>query len=707
MEPKLLAGRYQVSRELARGGMGVVYEAVDRATGRRVAVKVMLASLVSDGDAAARFVREAQACARLDHPRIVPVLDAGSDRGNAYLVMGFLEGDTLQDRIRLEQQIQSRTAVEIAIDLAKVLEYVHSQGILHRDIKPENVILTAHGPVLTDFGIAFDGKSEQERLTQSGTMLGTPGYMPPEQVDGDRSRIDARADVYALGATLFAMLSGRAPFVGGSVINLLRSVLMDAPPKLGSLAPVEPELDLIVQRCLGKEPEERYASARDLREALEAYLVRQAPVAAPNYTLIGAILVLALAIVGAAALLSRGQLAPATPAPSPSLAALPPRDATPQPSPSKTPEPSVTPEPTPQAPDPPREVLVALRSDLRARRWRSLESKLPNLSRAFPRSTQVWTLRGEAALRTHLFQSGAENLEAAEKHLGRALQVDPDYVPALALLTKVRSRLRGDLSSCAKRAIKVGQERQAMACVARAELLQDERRLDPSLLKANLAEEVRLLKRALELDPRSWWGHLDLVARYTTSGRYQEADEIVKKGLLVFSDEPYLYFQRGFFYKMHGEQTGSLASIDAALEAYDTAARLGGPEFPMVFLERGYAHHLRSALGGGDAAHHNQAVADLKSAIQNDPTQPHTHHVLGLIHLKGKSYKSALEAFEGCVALDPSHYSAWTYVVKLREALGDLPGARLAASRALESCPPGNPSRAALSELKRRLDQRR
>lgn len=711
MEQRLLANRYQVSRELARGGMGVVYEAVDRATGRRVAVKVMLGGLASEGDAAARFVREAQACARLDHPRVVPVLDAGSDRGNAYLVMGFLEGDTLQNRIRLEQHLQSRAAVEIAIDLAKVLEYVHAQGILHRDIKPENVILTGHGPVLTDFGIAFDGKSEQERLTQSGTMLGTPGFMPPEQVDGDKDKIDARADVYALGATLFAMLAGRPPFAGNSVVNLLRSVLMEEPPSLTSLAPIEPALDAIVQRCLAKEPEERYASARELREALEDYLVTSGPLPKSSAPLVGAILVLALAIAGAAGVIATrpgpgpGPSSPATLAerPSPSRSVSP----TQSPSPATTAEflASPPPSPAPSAAAPTLESqLAGVRERILARDWAKLARELEELSEAHAGSAAVWELRGEAQLAEYFYLGGQARLEAAARHLDRALSLDSQRVRALALRVKASSRLRRGVEADADLAYRLGQGQQAMAHVARADQLLEQRRANSALRAQHLPLEVRELQRALELDPRSWWAHTDLIGRLTGAQRFDLGEQAAQAALRELPADPYVLFRQGMNFKMQGELKRHLPSLQRAIQLYDPALR-AEPKFVFAYVERGYAYNLLSLYSGRRGTGYQRAVLDLETAIQLDPKWSHSPWVLGVVHSAHGDSTKALEAYRRCVAVE-DRYEAWGKIATILEARRDFVGARKAAAKAVAHCPPKSPSRAAVLQLKRRLDQR-
>ena len=215
-------GAYRVVRELGRGGMGVVYEGQGPAG--QVAIKVLL-----DPDTSPeRFLEEARACARLDHPHLVRLIDQGSAQGHPYLVMPFLEGDTLEARLRQAGPLDPQDATALVATLARALDHVHTQGLLHRDIKPANVLLTAQGPVLTDFGLARDEARDRTRLTQTGMMLGTPGFMSPEQAAGEVQRVGPATDIYGLGALLYAALTGSPPFVG-SVVQVLKQVLSDTP----------------------------------------------------------------------------------------------------------------------------------------------------------------------------------------------------------------------------------------------------------------------------------------------------------------------------------------------------------------------------------------------------------------------------------------------------------------------------------------------
>jgi predicted Ser/Thr protein kinase len=269
-------GPYEVVRELGRGGMGVVYEVRHPEAPRRLALKVILDDEATP-DELERFRREARLLARVRHPSVVVVhaLDRTED-GRDYLVTDLVEGESL-GRAAREQPLAPQRSAEIVRDLALAVEEVHRNGILHRDLKPDNVILTPEGvPVLLDFGLARDDRAA--RLTRTGVVLGTLAYMPPEQATGARAtRLDERADVYALGATLFFLLAGVAPFDGTTTAQLLYSVL-EKEPAWPAGAPRD--LVAIGKKAMAKNRGARYARAADLAADLDLFLQGRRPAAA-------------------------------------------------------------------------------------------------------------------------------------------------------------------------------------------------------------------------------------------------------------------------------------------------------------------------------------------------------------------------------------------------------------------------------------------
>ena len=266
--PSLLADRYRVDRELGRGGMASVYLAWDLRHERHVAIKV-LHPHVAASLGVERFLTEIKTTARLQHPHILALHDSGEADGIVFYVMPYVEGGSLRRRLDTEKHLPIDEAVRITCEVASALESAHRNGVIHRDVKPENILLHDGSALVADFGIALAVSSATaSRLTQPGLRLGTPEYMSPEQTTGDGS-IDARSDVYALGAVLFEMLAGEPPFTGASYGAIVAKRAATGPPSvriLRSTAP--PEIDTVLLRALAREPADRFPSAAAFADAL-------------------------------------------------------------------------------------------------------------------------------------------------------------------------------------------------------------------------------------------------------------------------------------------------------------------------------------------------------------------------------------------------------------------------------------------------------
>jgi len=278
-----LTGQLHVRRELGRGGMGVVFLALDLPLDRLVALKVLPPALAAQPATRERFLREARTAARLAHPNVVPVYRADAGGGTAFFTMAYVEGESLADRLRERGPLPPADAVPILRDVAYALAYAHARGVVHRDVKPENVLLeraagrASARTLVTDFGLArhADGHAASAdpvaRLTQDGHLLGTLHYMSPEQVSGEP--LDGRSDLYALGVVAFQALSGRLPFEGLPVPAVLVAHATRPAPPLREIAPDVPAaLAAVVDRCLAKTPDARYATGEALAEALLAAL---------------------------------------------------------------------------------------------------------------------------------------------------------------------------------------------------------------------------------------------------------------------------------------------------------------------------------------------------------------------------------------------------------------------------------------------------
>ncbi|MFM0626504.1 serine/threonine-protein kinase [Paraburkholderia xenovorans] len=279
MEELQQLGRYQIKRVLGRGAMGVVYEGVDPKLNRPVAIKTILKSQLSDPEMAAeyqaRFEREAQAVARLNHPHIVGVFDFGEENNVAYIVMELIRGEELKAYLDKGTQFAVKDAVRLTGELLDALGYAHEQGIVHRDVKPANVMLDAQMRVkLTDFGVARLSDTGSDG-TQAGTMVGTPSYMSPEQAMGNP--VGTRSDIFAAGIVLYQLLTMKRPFVGDGHWAVQRQIIQDdpVPPSVQNPA-LDPVFDAIVFRALAKNPEERYPYARAFKEDLQRALAGQA-----------------------------------------------------------------------------------------------------------------------------------------------------------------------------------------------------------------------------------------------------------------------------------------------------------------------------------------------------------------------------------------------------------------------------------------------
>ena len=270
-------GRYDLTRVLGKGAMGIVYEGLDPKLHRKVAIKTILKGHMDDDDASKeysmRFMREAQAVARLNHPHIVQVYDFGEEKEVAYIVMEFIKGKELKNFFDAAERFELKEAVRIMCELLDALEFAHEGGIVHRDIKPANVMLDSQARVkLADFGVArvTDDRSAAEK-TQAGTMVGTPAYMSPEQITG--GNIDRRTDVFSAGIILYQFLTGEKPFTGSGAWTIAKKIIQDHPPVPSSINnTISPLFDAVVNKALAKSVEQRYQSAKEFGAALKRAL---------------------------------------------------------------------------------------------------------------------------------------------------------------------------------------------------------------------------------------------------------------------------------------------------------------------------------------------------------------------------------------------------------------------------------------------------
>ena len=261
-----LAGEYSLQREIGRGGMGVVYLARDVQLDRDVAIKVLPANLARDPSARERFLREARMAAGLSHPHIVPIHRVSEVGGFVFFVMSYVEGETLGDRLRTRGPLPPADAMRVLREVSWALAYAHGRGIVHRDVKPDNILLeSATGRALvTDFGIA---QGDADAITDPGKIMGTAHFMSPEQAAGEP--LDGRSDIYALGVVGYLAVSGRLPFESSNLPALLTRQATEEPPSVMQVAPGIPAaLGSAIDRCLARDPAERFQDGEALAEVL-------------------------------------------------------------------------------------------------------------------------------------------------------------------------------------------------------------------------------------------------------------------------------------------------------------------------------------------------------------------------------------------------------------------------------------------------------
>lgn len=274
LNPGDMIGGCTIESRIASGGMGEVYLAQKKLLHKSVAIKVLFPQLLERQDNLARFLREAKVAANLDHPATVKVYDVGEDNGLYYMIMEHINGRDLKNWVMEFGPLSSRKVLQITIKLAGALSYAHNRGLIHRDIKPANILLSESGdPKLVDFGLARLTEEDQE-LTASGQILGTPIYMSPEQCRGDP--LDGRSDLYSLGATLYFLLAGQVPFTGDSTPALIHKVINDMPTPLEHLVPDLPQnMAAIVKRLMTKHRSTRFQSAQELETAAKDALAER------------------------------------------------------------------------------------------------------------------------------------------------------------------------------------------------------------------------------------------------------------------------------------------------------------------------------------------------------------------------------------------------------------------------------------------------
>jgi len=646
-----VAERYTIESELGRGGMATVYRAWDRKHERPVAVKVLrrdIAAVLGPE----RFLREIRLAAALQHPHILPLHDSGAANEYLYYVMPYVEGESLRQRLERERQLPVEEALRVAVEVADALSHAHSRGIVHRDIKPENILLAAGHAVVADFGIARAiDVAGGDKLTQTGITLGTPAYMSPEQAAGD-PQTDGRSDLYSLGCVLYEMLAGAPPFTGHSAQAILVKHLTEPAPRLTPLRDVAVSLEQVIRRCLAKAAADRFTTAAELRQALEAAReAKPGPPVRPPFPRPRPVLVwpaVALVLTGAVYLANRGAARPGGAAPASArtrLAVLPLVNMSADPR-------------NDYFTDGMTEELISTLSQIGGVRVIAGTSVLPYRDQRksvaeIGRELSVGSvLEGSVRKTGDRVRITAQLIDVATQEHVWSAEYDRSLRDVFAIQSDVarrvadalQSRLTGDDGRAAVPTTSLAAYDSYLRGLYYAQKV-----VDPASEQATRDSAILMLERAVQNDPRFALGYAVLARQYARKYFTSSADKRLE--------------QRGF------------VAVEKALALDPHLAQ---------------AYHARALLAWtlANGFPHEQAVRDLRRALELNPSLAEAHYDLARVYLHIGLLKKAREEARATELLDP----ATTSRTRPRIGLIDWSdGAYTAALAGLENAPGWEP----------------
>jgi serine/threonine-protein kinase len=570
-------GGYSVLAPLGTGGMGVVYKARDVATGEVVALKVIRADHARDDEFMRRFRLEARAAAAIDHPHVTALRASGEHEGQAFVAFEYLAGGSLDQRLREKGPLPWREACARGAEVAGAIAALHDKGLIHRDLKPENVLLDERGrSKLADFGLVRRDRTSGKwltisaSLTEMGQLVGTYEYMAPEQADGLKE-IDARADLYGLGALLFALLTGRPPFVGQGV-SVLMKIFQEPPPSPRKLAPATPaRLERLVLALLEKDPARRPGTAREVERSLRELAAERVPRRILLPLILGAALG-ATVVAGVALTSSRWSV--------PAAAGRPP----------------VVPSRAPSV-----DASTLLRSA--AKKWdgNDFEGALADATKALeiaPDLARAWCVRGGV-------RQSMGDVDGAIADLTRAIELDPAYAEAWHRRGASRGA-KGDADG------QIEDETRAIELAPTAASWAN--RGAGRAAKGDLEGAIADTARAIELDPSSC---LAWIARGTARGSSGDWDGEIADLTRAIELDPKVaavWSNRGFARGKKGDWEGEIEDESRAIALQPT-------------LERAWEHRGEARLERGDRA---GAIADLERAATLEP-HDHEARILALL----------------------------------------------------------------------------
>ena len=718
-------GPYQLQGELARGGFGVVYRAVD-AQGRTAALKLLRSDLLDPGELL-RFEREAEAHARLRDPGLVQVLGAGLAQGRPWLATELVEGEDLQRRLARSGPFDPADAARIAAALARTLARLHRAGVLHRDLKPSNVLLGPDGsPMLLDLGLALllDGR---ERLTRTGEVVGTPAYLPPERAQGIRGLDGPEVDVYGLGAVLYALLCGRPPHTGATTLEVLQRVVTESPPPPSRLRDgIDPALEAVCLRCMARSPLQRPADLEALAGELEALAGgsrtarRSRPARGRRWLApvgVGALALAAVAL-GAVRLGRRGHTdAPsAGPGAGGELATLEDPSAAPLP---RLPGPGIEPRQALALLDaylvarPGDATALLLRGEFRARLGdlTGARQDVEEAAASAPQDARVWVARGR------LHEEEGDQGTALDCYQ-RALGLDPgngyawtclgvlrglrgELALAREALEKAATLVPGDahtLSQLGLARIRGGEPRAGLEACVRAQAADPAHRpawrtsAQARALLGDLPGALADRSRAVELAPQDPVGWLERAMVRQALGDWAGMRSDLDRALELDPGYGAALGTRAVLRLRAGDRAGARADLDQAVAQDPRRAEH-------------WSNRARLRLEGGDL---QGALADCDRAVALAPELAGVRVVRGDLRYELGDLQGAQEDYEWVLRLDPRYGPAWGGRAKVRQRQGDLRGAVEDLQECLRWLPERDKRRPVvertLAELRRRLE---
>ncbi|MFH1227619.1 MAG: tetratricopeptide repeat protein [Planctomycetota bacterium] len=652
-------GKYSIERKLGQGGMGAVYLALDPALNRRVALKVITSN---DAELLERFQREASAVAKLKHPNIVQVYEAGVINKQHYFTMDFIEGAGLDKLIASKQKPNAQNIARIIYQVASALHYAHSQKIIHRDIKPANILVDNQGKAyIADFGLVKQLTGLDRSLTMTGTTVGTPDYMPPEQAMGRKDEIDPRSDIFSLGATLYHCITGRVPFIGKEIYEVLSKVINDEPPAPSTIMRMIPkDLETICLKCLNKDKAKRYQTAGALAQDLKRYLEGGSIIAKRTSSIsklwikatknkiaglatAGAIVVVIAVVIGLMVSSAgkkkeidsyRAEAEKAFESKSydeaktwcDKVLALSPGDEKMQSLLKKS------------------EKIIKAQEDKKQQEDKQAKEAAAKAQKAVDLRAEAKAILDRAA--------GAPTPDQKIKLAQDALAIDPTFGDAYqaigyAYKEKMESGLAGNQSSDKYRELidkAYGCFTKAIETTPTLAYSYYERAQIKKQIYNKLEEAIPDFKKVLEYDPKS---HIAYFARAIIEEDKKQYDDAIKsytKAIELYPEYDMAYNNRGVIYKDKKEMDKAFADYDKAIEL--------NPKFYEAYNNRGLMYQKRGDI--------DKALADYNRAMELKPDSSEVYYNRGYAYQIMEEFDKAIADYTKATGLDPRNAPAYS-----------------------------------------------